>query len=154
MLHLISVYPNHLLLIFAISIQFSFGNFEQEIDPWEVFSKVKFESTYFKEIDEYLYVPKFGHEIKALQGQKITIEGYYLPFDIGERSIILSKYPYSQCFFCGGAGPESVVEVNFIQDGLSFEPDEYLTVQGKLRLNADDIDHVNFILDEARFVSK
>ena len=51
------------------------------------------------------------------------------------------------CFFCGGAGPESVMEVE------SKEPIKYtaesIILQGTLRLNADDINRLMFKMDNA-----
>jgi hypothetical protein len=60
----------------------------------------------------------------------------------------------SQCFFCGGAGPESIVEVNFARELPKFQIDDLVTVKGKLKLNIDDMDHVNFILTDAVVISK
>jgi hypothetical protein len=60
----------------------------------------------------------------------------------------------SQCFFCGGGGPESIAEVTFKVDPGKFQVDDLITVKGKLKLNASDIEHVNFILEEAVLVKK
>jgi hypothetical protein len=60
----------------------------------------------------------------------------------------------SQCFFCGGGGPESIAEVNFAKEPRKFQVDDLITVKGKLKLNADNLDHVNFILTDAVLVSK
>jgi hypothetical protein len=61
----------------------------------------------------------------------------------------------SQCFFCGGGGPESIAEVMFKNNAApKFQVDDLITVKGKLKLNANDIDHVNFILTEAVLVKK
>ncbi len=125
-------------------------------DGWDPFEKVKFIPKYFEEADAYLYAPMFGAGIKALEGNKITLEGYVMPFEYDtDTLIILSKYPYSQCFFCGGAGPSSVAEVVFekpLKD--HFKPDDFIRVTGTLRLNKDDIDHLNFIIQNATYVQK
>ncbi|MBE62471.1 MAG: hypothetical protein CMB89_08935, partial [Flammeovirgaceae bacterium] len=72
------------------------------------------------------------------------------PFELNDpKSIILSKFPYSSCFFCGGAGLESVVEVQFSLPPRHFKPDEVITVEGVLRLNENDFDHLVFILEKA-----
>lgn len=60
----------------------------------------------------------------------------------------------SQCFFCGGAGPESIAEVNLAKPQSKFQVDDLLMVKGKLKLNIDNMDHVNFILVESTLVSK
>lgn len=127
----------------------------QSKDAWNDFAKTKFEPKYYENLGEYLFYPNFPAELKAMEGKEITIQGFYVPFAPEDSDyIILSKFPQSQCFFCGGGGPESVVEVNFAKAPAKFQVDDLITVKGKLKLNADNIDHVNFILNEAVLVSK
>ncbi len=130
----------------------------QEQEPaegWEAFSKVKFVPKFFSEVDAYLYVPAFGPKIKALEGQTVKLIGYVMPFEYEDRNmIILSKYPYSQCFFCGAAGPESIAEIVFAKPAEEFEPDAYIEVIGVLSLNKDDVDHLNFIIKNATYTRK
>lgn len=126
-----------------------------KFDAWNEFAKTKFEPKYYEKIGEYLFYPSFPEGLKALQGKEIMIEGYYVPFAPEEGNyIIISKYPMSQCFFCGGGGPESIAEVTFKSNPGKFQVDDLITVRGKLKLNSDDIDHVNFILTEAVLVKK
>jgi hypothetical protein len=126
-----------------------------KIDPWNEFAKTKFESKYYEKLGEYLFHPSFPSEIKAMAGKELTIEGYYVPFSPEEGSyIVISKFPMSQCYFCGGGGPESVLEVNFARNPGKFQVDDLITVKGKLRLNTDDLDHLFFILDQATLVNK
>ena len=120
-----------------------------------MFAKTKFEARYNEKAAEYFLYPVFAQELKDMVGKEINLEGYYLPIDVdGEAYIILSKFPYSQCFFCGGAGPESITEVAFKVKPGKFEMDQYLRVKGKLRLNEGNIDHGNFLLDDAVLVAK
>lgn len=122
---------------------------------WDLFGKTKFESRFNEKIGEYLFFPNFPGDLKALAGKEITLEGYYVPFTPeGDTYVILSKYPMSQCFFCGGGGPESVAEVNFAKGSPKLDIDDLVTVKGKLRLNTESLDHLNFILDQAVFVGK
>lgn len=124
-------------------------------DGWSLFAKTKFEAKYNDKAAEYFLYPVFAPELKDLVGKEITLEGYYLPIDVdGDAYIILSKFPYSQCFFCGGAGPESIAEVSFKVKQAKFEMDQFIRVKGKLKLNEGDIDHGNFILQEASLISK
>lgn len=60
--------------------------------------------------------------------------------------LVLSKYPYSQCFFCGMAGPESIAEVQLAGKRPKFRTDKTYTFTGKLKLNERDMEHLNFIL--------
>lgn len=128
---------------------------QAKFDAWNEFAKTKFEPKYYDKIGEYLFYPKFPDNLKALEGKEITIEGFYVPFAPEDGNyIIISKYPMSQCFFCGGGGPESIAEVNFKGAVPKFQVDDVITVRGKLKLNSEDIEHVNFILTEAILVKK
>lgn len=143
-------------LIFFGALIISASAFAQtKPDAWSLFAKTKFDPKYYEKMGEYLFYPTFPADLKALEGKDITVEGYYVPFAPEDGVyIIISKYPMSQCFFCGGAGPESIAEVNFAKPQSKFQVDDLITVKGKLKLNSDDMDHVNFILEQAVLVSK
>ncbi len=124
-------------------------------DGWASFAKTKFEAKYNEKAGEYFMMPNFSDELKALVGKEVNLEGYYMPIDVdGNAYIILSKYPYSQCFFCGGAGPESIAEVTFKIKPSKFEADQFIRVKGKLKLNEVDLEHGNFLLTEAVLIAK
>lgn len=144
------------LSLIVCCLAVAFGVFGQgKSDRWNDFAKTKFEPKYDEKAGEYLFYPNFSDALKAMVGKEITIEGFYVPFAPEEDNyIIISKYPMSQCFFCGGGGPESIAEVNFAKDPEKFQVDDLITVKGKLKLNADDIDHVNFIVDDAVLIKK
>ena len=126
----------------------------QGMETWNVFAKTKFEPRFDEKLGEYLFYPTFTEDVKKLEGKEIILEGFYVPFAPEDDDyIILSKFPMSQCFFCGGGGPESVAEVNFAKDPGRFQVDDLITVKGKLKLNSDDLDHINFILTDAVLVS-
>ncbi len=128
---------------------------QTKTDMWNEFAKTKFEPKYYEKIGEYLFYPSFSPELKALVGKEITIEGFYVPYAPEEGNyIILSKYPMSQCFFCGGGGPESIAEVTFKDGSIKFQVDDLINVRGKLKLNTDDADHMNFIIIDAVQVKK
>ena len=120
------------------------------VEGWRLFSTVKFKTEYFKQHDLYLQVPVLDEKTKANVGCLVTLSGHYLPLDMPDKKIILSKYPYASCFFCGGGGgPESVSEIVFAQKPPKFYTDQWITVQGKLKINTLDIDRMNFILEDA-----
>jgi hypothetical protein len=140
-----------LLIVLAMSLGLAKA---QKPDTWNTLAKTKFEPKYSEKLAEYIFSPSFPAELKALDGKEVSIEGFYVPFGPEDGNyIILSKYPMSQCFFCGGGGPESIVEV-YIPNGNKFQPDDMLNVKGKLKLNADDPDHLTFMLQSASLVSK
>jgi hypothetical protein len=119
---------------------------------WEVFGRVKFVEKFNKKIQANLYYPEFTPEINDLKGKQVTLEGYVIPLETATDFVVLSRYPYSQCFFCGGAGPESVAAV-FFKKKPNLKLDQYITVSGTLELNGHDIEMFNFILRNAEVKS-
>ena len=125
-------------------------------DGWLAFAKTKFETKYNQSAAEYFLMPNFPIELKALVGKEVNLEGYYMPIDVdGNAYIILSKFPYSQCFFCGGAGPETIAEVSFkVKPASKFEADQFIRVKGKVKLNESDLEHGNFMLTDSVLIEK
>jgi hypothetical protein len=133
------------LMFFTFSIFLS--------DGWALFEKVKFKAKYSQLYNEFFQYPQFDSAIRAYQGKEITLEGYYIPFDlVDSKSIVVSKFPYAACFFCGGAGPESVAEVVFTKSKPRLKADQLITVKGMLRLNEDDVSRMTFILEDATII--
>ena len=117
---------------------------------WRTLEDVVFTDVYMESLESFYWKPTFGPDVEAASGKEVFITGYIIPVDLDEDFYVLSRYPYANCFFCGGAGPESVVDLRF--DGGStrvYQTDERLTFSGTLRLNADDIYQMNYILDGA-----
>ena len=119
---------------------------------WKTLSKI----TYKKEYDEFLGFkidkPVFAEDVKNLEGKSIIVKGYIIPVE-GYKShseFIFSAYPYNMCFFCGGAGPETVMEVEASED-VEYTA-EQITLQGKLVLNADDVNRLMYLLVDASLV--
>ena len=124
----------------------------QTVITWEVLKDVEFVEVWSEEFQAIYNVPKFGKKIKSLDGKKVQIRGYIIPVDILADYYVLSANPYSSCFFCGQAGPESVMEIQFANQESGLRMDKIITVQGKLRLNADDIVQLNYVLEDAKVV--
>ena len=116
---------------------------------WPTLARV----TFTKEYDELLGLkvdkPVFSERVRALDGQTLTLRGYVIPTEgyKSHKEFVFSAYPYSMCFFCGGAGPESVVEV-FADEPIEYSPDA-ITITGKLVLNADDPNALMYRLEGA-----
>jgi len=122
---------------------------------WEELARVVFEEQYHEEVEEYIFRPVFSDTLKALDGKKVMVEGFVIPIEEtgDETFVVLSGLPYLQCFFCGGAGPETVIDIlpkGKLKKRLT--TDEKITFKGRLRLNADDLDYLNYILDNAELV--
>jgi len=121
----------------------------QELLTWDHLADVTFEEKYDEEIGGYWLLPSFGDNIKTSQYKIIEIEGYLINLDLDFEVIILSKNPYSSCFFCGMAGPETIVEIQLNDSIEGFKLDQRAKVHGELLLNKTDFDHFNYILKNA-----
>ncbi len=121
---------------------------------WEFLADVKFEREWSDDVDAYFWFPQFDEEIKALEGKEVQITGYLIPFDETNGAYVLSAFPFAACFFCGNAGPESVMGLELQKEGKKFSTDEFLTFKGKLRLNAKNIYEMNYNLEDAVPVKK
>lgn len=133
---------------------FSTSLVAQQANLWKTLSKI----SYKKEMDEILGfkvdVPVFSPAIQALEGKEVEVKGYIIPVEgyKSHKDFILSAFPYNMCFFCGGAGPETVMEVKAV-DGVKFTA-EQIVMRGTLTLNSTDINHLMFRLVNARVVKK
>jgi hypothetical protein len=112
--------------------------------------EITFKDIYLESEDIYVYYPVFGEKQRKHDGNEISVTGYIIPIDVALNQYVLSAYPFSSCFFCGNAGPESVMAVYFRSDDRSFKTDERLTLKGTLRLNETDVDELVYVLDDAQ----
>ncbi|MBK8517765.1 MAG: DUF3299 domain-containing protein [Saprospiraceae bacterium] len=119
---------------------------------WKTLSKI----SYKKEFDELMGFkidkPVFSEAIKALEGKEITIKGYIIPVEgyKSHKEFIFSAFPYSMCFFCGGAGPETVMEVE-ATEGVNYSADAII-IKGTVRLNDKDINRLMYKLVNAKLI--
>lgn len=133
------------LIVFSISIISA-----QEETSWTDLMDITFKDVYLESEDMYVYYPMFKEKQKSLEGKEIAITGYIIPVDVEMNQYVLSAFPFSSCFFCGNAGPESVMAVYFRSDDRTFQTDERLTLVGELELNDTDIDELVYVLRNAR----
>ncbi|WP_136466953.1 hypothetical protein [Flagellimonas onchidii] len=115
---------------------------------WEDFADVKFEPKYNATYDVNFLMPTFGKEIKSYRGQEVQIKGYFLDISGSGEVFLVSANPMASCFFCGAAGPETIIEVDF-KEKPPFRTDQIVVVTGVLELNANNVDRCNYILNEA-----
>ena len=60
---------------------------------------------------------------------------------------MLSRFPFENCFFCTGVGPETVIELGEFQNNkLKFKTDDIVTVTGTLYLVKED-DEYFYVLE-------
>lgn len=121
---------------------------------WVDLADVDFEAKYYEDADQNLLFPTFGPRPLALKDKKIILPGYVLPTDVENEIYVLSAFTMSSCFFCGAAGPESVVQLKFKPGHREYKMDEWITFKGTLRLNDSDINSLNYIIEDAEEVEE
>ncbi len=139
-----------IILLFLLAATLGLTAQAQPPDGWKLFEKVKFEQRFFKEFGMFVSWPRFDDDIRAWEGKEVMLSGYIIPTADapGYEGLILSKYTYAQCFFCGKAGLGTVAEVRLKKKLPDFKIDKPYVFKGKLLLNEDDPDHLCFILTE------
>lgn len=139
-----------LFLVFAFwSLDQQSAMAQTQESAWKTLSKITFKKQYDELLGFKVDVPVFSPEVKALEKKEIRLRGYIIPTD-GYKShteFVFSAFPYNMCFFCGQAGPETVIEV------VAKKPVKYTAdavfLKGKLRLNDTDPNRLMYALTEA-----
>lgn len=135
-----------LSLLFSI-VTIAFASNDYKTIRWWMLQDVTFEDVFDSMTDQYYLKPIFGEKVIALNNQLVQISGYIIPVDISSGMYVLSAYPFSACYFCGGAGPESVMQLKFKElPKEKLKTDDYITFKGKLKLNSTNYEDLNYIL--------
>lgn len=113
---------------------------------WKLLGQIDFVKKKNPHYGEVMY-PMINGTLKALQGKKIKAAGFIVPID--SKSYALSKNVFAQCFFCGNAGPETIMGIKFKGATPRLKTDTYVTMEGTFRYNADDIDDWIYHIENA-----
>lgn len=122
----------------------------QEFLGWEILADVSFASSYSESFGVEVFTATFGEMVQGLEGQEVVLSGYMIPLDAMGTSYVLSRNPNASCFFCGGAGPETVVALQLQAAHVQrYRTDAYLTFKGTLRLHTSNERTLNYVLQQA-----
>ncbi len=125
----------------------------QESSFWHTLAEVGFEQR--KDKNGYSFeVPLFSKNLKTWNGKKIRLKGFVIPVgEVGDpKKFMLSSLPFNVCYFCGAAGPETVVQVE--SDQVVNFTTKPVIIEGILQLNDKDQDNHIYILKSAKPVTK
>jgi hypothetical protein len=119
---------------------------------WKNLDSLKIEYYFDADYGDYLGKPTFSNESMSWNGKNVIIEGYWIPVsEIGDSTVsVLSALPYAQCFFCSGAGIETVMQIKAEGNIKRMETDEKVKLKGKLLLNRDNPMELYYQLVNAR----
>ena len=96
--------------------------------------------------------PSFSNNLKSFNGKKIKLKGYVIPLNevSNPGTFMFSSLPFNVCYFCGAAGPETVVELQ-TKSKIDFTT-KPIVIEGVLQLNATDPDHHIYIVKSATII--
>lgn len=119
------------LLIFTL---FSINTYSQKKITWKELTTVYHNKIFPDKSDD-----KKAISLKDVEGKKITVRGYFLDLGADSMWYMLSRFPFENCFFCTGVGPETVIELGAFQNKKSkFKTDDIVTVTGTLYLREEE----------------
>ena len=116
---------------------------------WELLSKVSFKKMMDENMGFEVDFPLFSKDLQSRENTLVELRGFIIPTDgyKNQQEFVFSQFPYKNCFFCGGAGPETVIEVHTLNPILYTS--EKITLRGKLKLNRSDLNRLMFQLSNA-----
>lgn len=125
-------------LLLLLSLLCSSTMIAQERLTWTTFERLEFEEVYDAPSATWLQQPKWTADLRSWDGRAVKITGYVIGLDTESNEYALSAFPFASCFFCGAAGPETVLEL-VLKIPQVFTTDDVVTFSGTLRLNTDPL---------------
>jgi hypothetical protein len=125
---------------------------------WDIMTDVSIKAKFNPLTENFDNTPTFGKKIIKLDGKQLFLKGFIIPADLTKGRMTLSKFSYSSCYFCGAAGPESVIEI-VAKNPIIYRMDKPISLQGTLRLNRTtetneyDPFRLLYILEDATYYS-
>lgn len=116
---------------------------------WKKLGQIKFVKKQHKDYGMVDY-PVINPEIKMRHNKKIIISGFIVPID--NVNYAISKNVFASCFFCGKAGPETIVGLKFREGKKKLRTDQYVTIVGTLKINETDVDNWMYNLEDVVIV--
>ena len=116
---------------------------------WKLLGMIKFIKKADKEYGEVMY-PQVNALLKQKATKKIAISGFIIPID--NTTYALSKNVFASCFFCGQAGPETIMGIKFKGATPKLKTDQYVTLVGTFRINENDVEDWIYHIDNAEIV--
>lgn len=139
-------------IVLLLAVYIGAADISAQSDIWKSLGKISYKKEYDELMGFKVDKPVFSESVKALEGKEITVKGYIIPVEgyKSHKEFIFSAFPYNMCFFCGGAGPETVMEVNALE-GVKYAA-EPITLKGKLKLNSTDINKLMYRIEGAKLI--
>ncbi len=144
-----------ILIVFIITSIALQAQEQKKENTWKTLSKITYKQQYDEIMGFDIDIPVFSQSIKDLEGKEVLVEGYIIPVEgyKQQSNFVFSAYPYNMCFFCGGAGPETAMEVNSDDPKITYTS-KPIIIKGTLELNSGDINRLMYTLNNAVLIEK
>jgi hypothetical protein len=119
---------------------------------WKLLGQIKYVKKPSADYPEGVMYPVVNSTLKAKNSKTIVMSGFIIPID--NKTYALSKNVFASCFFCGQAGPETIMGLKFKNAGTKLKTDQYVTITGTFRYNDADVDDWIYHVDNAVVISK
>ncbi|MDY0089794.1 MAG: hypothetical protein RBR78_05465 [Flavobacteriaceae bacterium] len=117
---------------------------------WKLLGVIKYIKKPNKDFPEGVMYPIINSTLKEKNKKKIVMSGFIIPVD--NVTYALSKNVFASCFFCGQAGPETIMGIKFKGTTPRLKTDQYVTLEGTFRYNDSDVDDWIYHIDDAVIV--
>lgn len=105
---------------------------------WKLLAQIKYLKKPSPDYPEGVMYPVINPTLKAKNKKQIVMSGFIIPID--NKNYALSQNVFASCFFCGKAGPESIMGIKFKDPSIKLKTDQYVTLTGTFRYNDSDVD--------------
>ena len=117
---------------------------------WKLLGMIKFVKKPNKDYPEGVMFPIINSTLKAKNKKRIAMSGFIVPID--NTTYALSKNVFASCFFCGQAGPETIMGIKFKGATPKLKTDQYVTLEGNFRVNETDVEDWIYHIEDAVIV--
>ena len=124
----------------------------QTVLTWDDLADVTWSEVYDESTGLTNLTGVFGEHLKSYEGQEVIISGYVIPLDAMGLSYALSRTSFAACFFCGQAGPETVMDLNVKPKSVESyrQKNTLIKFKGTLVLRESNETGLNYTLDLAK----
>jgi hypothetical protein len=131
----------------ALLMILNFGIRSQSVLTWDELAQVRFENKYDTALAIEIQTAEFSDHLRSYEGKDVVITGYMIPIDPLGTRYVLSRFPNANCFFCGNAGPETIVDLRLLPQFVRrYDTDTYAIFRGTLQLHQKNLESFNYVL--------
>ena len=123
----------------------------QVVLTWDDLAEVTWTESYNDTTGMTDITGTFSERLLSFDGKEVLISGYVIPLDALGLSYALSRTSFASCFFCGQAGPETVMDLNVKPKSIAShrQKDTLIKFKGILKLRESNETGLHYSLDQA-----